>query len=176
MNRKRKAFIRQRLVSRLETAFQNIYHNATLGYWKAPEDCKDFFSSELQWEILQDHFSWIVDEINDTSGHDHDYIEQYIARDYGKVYTYGRGGRTCAPKSWIHTGGGSTFNVSMPETDDLSRTAILRLALDVEAWNEYVKAECSSENIAEILGQAYADAKEANEEELKEKLTHLVTI
>lgn len=176
MNRKRKAFIRQRLVSHLETAFQNTYHNATLGQWPDFKDCKDFFSSELQWEILQDHFSWIIDEINDTRGTEHDYIEQYIARDYGKVYTYGRGGRTVAPESWIHTMGGSGFNISMPETDDLSRASIITLTFDIEAWNAYVKAECSSESISEILGQAYADAKEANEEELKEKLTHLVTI
>jgi hypothetical protein len=175
--RPRKATQRQLIIDRMEKAFQSLYHNATINAYRIlPDDAEEYLSSESQWEILQEHFSWELSEINDTRGHDHDYIEQYIARDYGKVYCYGRCGATCAPSAWVSIHGGSSFSIDVPDSSDLSRFAILRRALDCERWNACVKAACSKESIYDILFNVYEDAKAEALEVLKLKVEALITI
>jgi hypothetical protein len=176
MSRKRKIAQRALIVSRMERAFVAVYHNATIhAYGAGPKDIEEYLSDDKQWEELSFHFSSLIDDVNGNAKYkEHGYIDQYIAREYGVVCTYGRGGATCAPEQWMSRRNSSS--AAIPVTDDMGRPAILKLALDVEDWNDYVKAECSKESIDYVLRYAYDQAKESAMEELAEKVERLVRI
>ena len=175
MDRKRKAAQREIIARRLESAFEDIYHNATLGCPRGlPADYSEYVHDD--WDILSEHFGFILSEINDMRWGEPEHVEGYIAEKYGKVYTYGRGGATCAPDSWVKMHGGSSFNVYAPVTEDMGRPAMISLLLDVERWNEYVKAECSAEAVKDILMDAYDQAVESAKEALAARVEALVRI
>ena len=101
---KRKAIQREIQEKSLNAALHEVYHNATLGDF--PEVPKGY--EEVAWQELQDYYSLVA--LSDVKA---GYVPglESIVDDYGKVYCYGRGDRTCAPQKWISTHGGSSFNV-----------------------------------------------------------------
>lgn len=64
--------------------------------------------------------------------------------DYGKLYQYGRGGRTLAPEDLVHTGGGSSFSMCEDYPEKLDLTQCVRLIRIVESFNRNVAQWCAS--------------------------------
>jgi hypothetical protein len=68
---------------------------------------------------------------------------------YGKVYSWGRGGRTVAPKDWIRTRGGGSFNVcTAKDFNHISYEDKIDLIRTIEAFNDYV--EKWNKNVPEL--------------------------
>ena len=161
------------LLDALEEERQRTYHNAHV-YWpyeKIPDGMED-----LAWEAWN---FYVEDTLHDLNHGDCDshYIEGYIADRYGKVYTWGRSGATCAPSDWIRMGGGSSFNV-MNASDLMEgkgRAEGWRLLADMRSWNEYVAVFCGKENILEVIMPAVEDAMEEKKEKARE-LARMLTI
>lgn len=63
--------------------------------------------------------------------------------DYGKLYQYGRGGRTLAPDDLIKQRGGSSFSINEEYADELSATACVELIRVVESFNRVVSDWCN---------------------------------
>ncbi len=147
MNRKAKH--RAIVVRALDRALGAVYHNATLGAF--PDVPKGY--NDGAWESLQFYYSDMLDDINAGRYGDLTYIEGYIASRYGLVSTYGRGGRTCAPSGWMM----SESRCYVKQADDFiaqdgaSYGYLVRLLMDVLAWNTFVRDTCSKENIAEVI-------------------------
>lgn len=162
MKKAKKRLVREALIARAKEAFTALYHNGTIHWPSArdlPEDIEKYFPAEAQWECLSDHFSMTLEYINHSSEKSSDYIEQYISRVYGKVYCYGRGGRTVGPTSWFRSTGGSGFGIVFPDFDEMPRRRILCLLQHVEEWNAYVSADCSAASIKDMLYNTYLDRK-----------------
>jgi hypothetical protein len=178
MNKKRKAAIRGMLVRNLEACAKEIYHNATIRWPSAdklPKDIGEYLSEERQWEEVQFALCARLNDVNAGIG-DKEYIEGYIAEKYGEVYTYGRGGRTCAPHRWVIGRGGSSFSISSFPLEDRPRRDIIKVTQDILRWNMYVAAECSADAIVNILSHPYQEAKGAAAEELIGKVEALIQI
>lgn len=122
------------IIEALDKALDDVYHNATLNY---PREWYGSLSDE-EWEGVWDAISF---EADFALG---DLTESYC-------YTWGRGGRTVAPKEWVKTHGGSSFNVKDAEDFDLSIGAAFALLLRVRNHNKEVTAWCSEENIRAMV-------------------------
>lgn len=66
---------------------------------------------------------------------------QYIT-DYGRLYTWGRGGRTLAPEGLVKQHGGRGFTVDQEYAVDLPIANVVRLTRVVESFNHYVHDWC----------------------------------
>lgn len=155
--------MKQALLKRLDNALRELYHNATPNH---PRNVP-----ESLWETYNTAFNmWAECEI--------DYIQSgfaHTAKEYkrfarlgvypceavlrearivqllenmGKLYTWGRGGRTLAPNGLINQRGGSSFSVkSASHFEDWCNAALVELVQQVEAFNEYVERWNSCENL-----------------------------
>ena len=147
--RERKTARYAALLAALEAEGKRLYHNATLSwpYNEIPDGM-----DEVAWGAW---YLSVEDELYNLNMNMYDpaWIDGRIALRYGKVYTWGRGGRTCAPEDWIRQNGGSSFNVKGPGDlmEGRGRAEGWRLLVDMRAWNEYVKDFCSEENIFEVI-------------------------
>jgi len=171
--RERKAGQYSALMNALESERDKTYHNAHV-YWPyegIPDGMED-----VAWEAWNLYVSDSLQDLN-HGAYDNEYIEGYIAERYGKVYTWGRGGRTCAPSSWIRQNGGSSFNVKGPEDlmDGRSRAEGWRLLADMKAWNDYVASFCSKANILEVIRDSLDEAME-EERKAALELARMLTI
>lgn len=63
---------------------------------------------------------------------------------YGKLYTWGRGGRTLAPDDLVKQGGGGSFGMKESIPDDLSISDCVELIQIVESFNRHVADWCES--------------------------------
>ena len=175
MSRKeRKAAQHQALIDALDAEAAKIRHNAEVQfpYEKIPKGLEDY-----AWGVFQDYASDVIRDI-DESRYDSGYIEGYIAKRYGKVYTWGRNGATCAPLSWIREGGGLSYSAKRGEDlmDGRSRAYGWRLLADMRAWNEYVAGFCSKENILEVVMPQIEEKLEEKLEEQKEEARALARL
>ena len=159
--RERKAKRRDIILAALDRELAGVRHNAEV---HMPHESIPDEDMEGAWEEAQFYLSTRLEDVNDGAG-DKEYIDGYIAERYGKVHTYGRGGATCAPESWVTTCGGNGYRVKDAEdlADERSLAWVTRLIADVRAWNEYVRAECSRGNMKEVLGDFLADRKAERE-------------
>lgn len=64
--------------------------------------------------------------------------------EYGKLYQWGRGGRTLAPEQLIKQGGGSSFSIREDYADELPIADVVDLIRVVESFNRYVGSWCAS--------------------------------
>lgn len=71
-----------------------------------------------------------------------EHITGYIVREYGAVYSYGRGGRTLAPENWIASTGRG-FNPVQYEAEDISAEKAAVMLQDVRLFNSWVKSWCN---------------------------------
>lgn len=67
---------------------------------------------------------------------------EYITETYGKLYQYGRGGRTLAPESLVRTRGGSSFSVDESYFEDRSIASVVEGIQILESFNDYVEKWC----------------------------------
>jgi hypothetical protein len=134
------------LIARLETALEDLYHNATPTY----PDLESDYEQDLFQSWFEDHARFAIEDL------EHDDIHGHFVRLYGQVYQYGRGGRTLAPKNLI-VNHGASFRVARPDDLDLSPLEVRQLIRMIEAFNRDVAAWCRD------VANAWADAVEAND-------------
>lgn len=87
----------------------------------------------LLWEAAFRYYAnkWREDQAESREGN----IIQY-----GKLYQWGRGGRTLAPDNLVKTGGGSSFWVKRGEDfAECSNAYLTTMILDIDAFNTYVE-------------------------------------
>ena len=173
MSRKeRRAAQYQALIAALDAERDKIRHNAEVRfpYEKIPKGLEYY-----AWDLFQECAVWEIDDINKSRGDPH-YIEGYVARLYGPVSCYGRGGATCAPRSWIREGGGSSYCAASAEAlaEVRTRAEGWQLLADMRAWNEHVASFCSNENILEMVRPQIEEKIEEQKEEAR-ALARLLT-
>lgn len=78
--------------------------------------------------------------------------------EFGKLYTWGRGGRTLAPADFIRQGGGSRFSIREDYADELSAAACVDLIRVLESFNAHVAAWC---NGVPEMWRKHCDAEDA---------------
>jgi len=64
--------------------------------------------------------------------------------EFGKLYAWGRGGRTLAPDNLIRQRGGGSFSIKEDYCDDMPIGAVVDLIRIVESFNRAVNAWCDS--------------------------------
>jgi hypothetical protein len=90
--------------------------------------------------------------------------------EFGKLYQWGRGGRTLAPNDLIKQGGGSLFSIREDALDEFSISNCVDAIQILESFNAYVESWC--EWVPELWREHYeelrAEANEANAREIEE--------
>ena len=99
---------------------------------------------------------------NDSREGPVDAMWEYASDWYGKLYQWGRGGRTLAPEDLVREGGGSNFSVDEDYPDDLSIEDCVDLIKVIESFNAYVASWCKS------IPELWADEVEQQEVMLAE--------
>ena len=95
--------------------------------------------------------------------------------DYGKLYQYGRGGRTLAPDDLIRMRGGSSFSINEDAGNDWSIADVVRLIRVLESFNRVVGEWCHSvpeqweELERERRAEERAERKRAREQERQQQ-------
>lgn len=166
---KRHAAIRARAVRALE----NLYHNATPSYPRLDDDdaarFQPWFEDAAQSEIeyIQDGGAYPGD-FRKTLEHPANagqyksekarryYVEKGLREyredrqpwerisEYGKLYQWGRGGRTLAPENLIKQRGGTSFGIRDDYADEIPIRDVVELIRVVESFNAYVDDWCQS--------------------------------
>lgn len=155
--------IKDKLIARLDTALRNMYHNATPHQPRnIPQELWDVYD---QW--FYDQASFEVEYISDGLGMTkQEYLKQQkigfddneryywlVSRitEFGKLYTWGRGGRTLAPNDLIKMRGGSSFSIRAADNwQEYSNEHITDMIEVIEAFNRYVHEWNSKDNLAEM--------------------------
>lgn len=169
------------LLDRLDSALKDMYHNATLHIPMSVDDPNGRFFEYLTEAGSQD-IEYIEDGLGVTSkewkrqerlGFSHN--ERYfwlVSRitEYGKLYQWGRGGRTVAPNDLVNQRGGSGFRIKdssyFEETSNKELTDMIQV---IEAFNHYVESWCNAKSI-----QSMYDSYLEYEEELEaDRVAHL---
>lgn len=153
-----------KLLNRLDCALRSMYHNATPHHPR--------INSESLWQKYEAWFNHTaeceVEYMRDGLGCSPKEYAKYLKRgfwpegerycwlvsrinDYGKLYTWGRGGRTLAPDGLISRRGGGSFRCKGADNfSDYSNGAITELVAIIEAFNSYVGKWCSADNLASM--------------------------
>ena len=171
--RERKTARYAALLAALEAEGKRLYHNATLS-WPYNEIPDGMY--EVAWGAW---YLSVEDELYNLNMNMYDpaWIDGRIALRYGKVYCWGRGGRTCAPEDWIRQNGGSSFNVKGPEylMEGKTRAEGWQLFADMKEWNDYVVSFCSRANILNVVMESVNEAVEQDRAARRE-LARMLTI
>lgn len=138
---------KQAIKDRLESALQGLYHNATPHYPSLDseaaqnkfDECFEFWANyEIEYiseGLGCDSKTW-AKEARKGFTHNERYfwLVQRIT-EYGKLYQYGRGGRTLAPSHLVNTRG-RVLNID--EFSDMSVSDMVDMIQVLEAFNHYV--------------------------------------
>lgn len=177
------------LIDRLNETLKDLYHNASVkyaynemeSYTALTGNCADekfnYFASDAI-EYINDLLGLTKDEVYKTTYCKKERNFKLIARlilEYGQVYSYGRGGKTVAPKDLMD----NRRNASpiQYEYDDINASDATNLILMVTAFNDYIVEWCSKDNQKELFNYELNYIKDELKEEfvtikktLKEKL------
>lgn len=165
-----KAHCKQALRDRAENALLNLYHNATPSWPQFANDKEakifwDWLHDQASFEIehlngggvygsnesMKKYFmgKYASDKagryafrryLKNKAWEQEKYARHELITEYGKLYTWGRGGRTLAPNGLIRQGGGSSFSIDTSKAEEASYADLTELILIVEAFNAYVEA------------------------------------
>lgn len=123
---------RAALLNRLERATAGLYHLATPRYPRAFGPYADAFDDWLEGEADAAFY-----EVNAGP----------VAEIFGRVYSWGRGGRTAAPDSLVEHRGGGAFRLTADRFAEWNAARLTEavqvlesFAADVAAWNSAVPA------------------------------------
>lgn len=153
------------LLARLDDALRNMYHNATPDHpWRAVPDAlqDNYLSTFNMWAECE--IEYIVDGLGASGaeyakerkrgwphkGEREAWLVSCITQ-YGKLYTWGRGGRTIAPDGLIGQRGGSSFYIRAADNfADACNAELTHMIQVVEAFNNYVERWNSRENLTAL--------------------------
>ena len=100
--------------------------------------------------------------------------------EFGKLYQWGRGGRTLAPDGLVKTGGGSQFSMRK-DCEERSIADCIELIRIVESFNAYVAAWCAyvpemwKDHCADLAREERAERKAARQAKADAAYTALQT-
>lgn len=69
---------------------------------------------------------------------------EYIGAEFGKLYQWGRGGRTLAPEGLVKQHGGSSFSLREDYCAEMSIARVVEVLRIVESFNDAVESWCAS--------------------------------
>lgn len=127
MKRQDASLKKAQLDALLQAELDALYHNAT---FKNNLYCETDSEAQLVDQIIQDSN---LDAIADLK-----YTCPKILH-YGRVFQWGRGGRTLAPEGLINIGGGSQFSIKSVEDLELSVSETRSLITTLRAFNQLVR-------------------------------------
>ena len=133
------------LVDALNEELSNLYHNATPTYPSLESD----YEQDLFQSWFEDYARFELDELK------HDAVVGSMVKEYGPVYTYGRGGRTVAPSKLVVSRGAS-FRMAQVDDLDLSPLEARKLLKDIREFNRMVTSWNKS------IPETWKDSVEAN--------------
>lgn len=157
---------KQALLDRLDEALSNMYHNAKLHIPMSIDDPDGKFFS-----FLMDQGELELEYIRDGLGCDDKYWQKQaklgfsspnernawlVSRivEYGKIYSWGRGGATLAPINLIIQRGGGSFRIKDSSYfEDMSNEDLTDMIQVLEAFNSYIEDWNSSESIRALYDQ-----------------------
>lgn len=157
---------KEKIEQRLQKALKNLYHNATSAYIRIDNAnlCAEF--DRWFYDVANDEIAYIQEGLGMTAeeykkqrklGFTHN--ERYywlVSRivEFGKLYTYGRGGRTLAPDRLVSSG--VCWNIKKDYFDDCSIEAKIDAIEILEAFNLYVANWNTKENLLQMW-KSYAE-------------------
>lgn len=164
--------VKEALLNRLETAIKDLYHAATP---KCYGICKEG-EEDAFWSFVLDAGSREIDYIQEGLGCDKQYWRRqrklgfqhneryfYLVTQitvFGKLYQWGRGGRTVAPDRLVSRRGGSCFSLVSSDTFAEESNAWLTEYIQIiEAFGHYVKNWNSKESMRSLY-DAFCEYKE----------------
>lgn len=195
MNRKQERQHAQRhaVRERLSKALDSLYHAATPNYpdlHDAPfaDEFDQWFSDACSAAIdqLEHYYEYTFDAKAAKQGwsdplwnlleyaasresvrEDTRKLGQPTYRYVVRVYTWGRGGRTCAPLAWVTQRGGGSFTMKDDTDFELCYAKQIEMIQCVEAFYDFVKNFCNG--IPEAWKEYVADRYTTREEHLEEQ-------
>jgi hypothetical protein len=192
-----KAHYKQALRDRAETALLNLYHNATPSWPQFTNDKEaeifwDWLADQASFEIehlngggaygdnesmkkyfMRKHSSEAASRyafrryLRQKGAEQSKYALYERITEYGKLYTWGRGGRTLAPVELIRQRGGSAFSIDTSKAEEANHANLTELVLIVEAFNAYVEAW--NKGVPEMFEDWAQDNAELFSDELEEE-------
>lgn len=169
------------LLDRLDSALKDMYHNATLHIPMSVDDPDGRFFEYLT-EAGSETIEYIEDGLGVTSkgwkkqerlGFTHN--ERYfwlVSRitEHGKLYQWGRGGRTVAPDDLVTSRGGGNFRIKDSSYfEEVSNADLTDMIQVIEAFNHYIETWCSAKSIQSL----YDSYLECEAELEADRLAHL---
>lgn len=151
------------LLERLDNALKNIYHNATLHIPMSVDDPTGEIFNEIlecgsmEIEYIEEGLGLTAREWKKAVKLGFSHNERYfwlVSRitEFGKLYQWGRGGRTVAPERLINQRGGLGFRIKDSSYfDEVSNADLTDMIQVIEAFNHYVETWCSAKNILELV-------------------------
>lgn len=167
---------KQLVYDRLNQLIRYQHHNARLNYpydlidtLEQIEDCNGF-------DLISDWASFEIEYMNDLCGYTKKELyakrttkpcdSMLVARlinEQGILYQWGRSGATLMPDKLINPRGGSSYSFKYFERDSISYQDAVELIQQLQAFNRYVTAWCSEENLSYMLKEElqtrYTDLK-----------------
>lgn len=141
------------LKNRLDAALCDLYHNATPGYVsldseQAIEAYQNWFGfyAECEIEYIQDGLGrttqdWLKEAKTGFQANERYFWLVSRITDYGKLYQYGRGGRTLAPSQLVNHNGRPI------QEQDINLADATDMIMVLEAFNHYVGEWNKKENL-----------------------------
>lgn len=188
--------MKQAICDRLNTALLDMYHNATPNYpWGLMEKYDTFTHKGEAIDIFNIEASFELSYLNeggscgltpygqmkhnaDKSPEHKRLLNRKYRRDtatdkwlpileYGKLYQWGRGGRTVAPDGLITMCGGSGFSIKQFDCDSMNNADAVKLIQAIEAFNSYIVRWNSKANLTALFEDIIREVKENLRYELK---------
>lgn len=144
---------KQAIKDRLESALQDLYHNATPHYPSLDSEaaqnkfneCFEFWASQ-EIEYISEGLGCLPKTWAKEARKGFTHNERYFwlvqrITEYGKLYQYGRGGRTLAPSQLVNSRG------RVLSIDDISISDMVDMISVLEAFNHYVANWNSKANL-----------------------------
>ena len=143
---------KQVLIDTLQNELERTYHNATL---HSTLTCDSDFECDLVQNQVQHECEDALADLKYTCPE---------ILEYGKVYTWGRGGRTVCPDKLISQRGGSSFRVKSVDDLEMNYTEMRRLLRILKAFNDHVESFCRT-----VSDDAVKFIREKYQSEIEEK-------
>jgi hypothetical protein len=200
----RKAQNKEILLSRLDDALQSLYHNATPNHPRnIPEKLWEEYDAQFyQWAESEVDFmrgggctgktpynemkhkeekymhlkSWPAIARIERAQFEREKEKWFSILDYGKLYTWGRGGRTLAPDGLINSRGAGFSIKKADDFSEYSREAIVDLIKAIDAFNEYILNWCSKKNLSYMWREHCDNKKDDLKSEAIEARKELKTL
>jgi len=140
------------LIEKLQSELERTYHNATL---KSKLTCDSDYECDLVEEQVRFECKDAIQNIR---------YEFPAILNYGKVYTWGRGGRTLCPEGLIIQRGGCSFRVKSVEDLEMTYHELRTLLKVLTEFNDKVESFCNTvtDSAIEFIREEYAEQIEKN--------------